>query len=303
MIVKIAYLVLAHDNPAHLVRLTRALSSATSSVFVHIDQKSNIVDFAPAKSEKVHLIDDRVPVYWGDFSQVEAILGLLKTALSAPVRFDYFVLLSGTDYPLRSALYVNSYFERYAGQEFINVAPMGSPPGKPISRITIYRARPFDPLAVRLPVKLARILKIPLWRRYRSVFGNLIPYGGCTWWALSRPACEYIRSFVDREARIVEFFKHTRCPDEMFFQTILGNSPFKSKVRRNFTYADWSACGSSPADLGQSNLDWFRSSWPVTLDDHYGRGDALFARKFSDSRPDVTDGIDRLVMENEAGVG
>lgn len=266
---KIAYLILAHDNPAHLVRLTRALSSNASSIFIHIDRKSHLAAFSGANSENVQFTRERIPVHWGDFSQVEAILALMETALSASERFDYFVLVSGADYPLRSATYINSFFRRNAGLEFINIAPMGSEPiGKSLSRLTIFRARPSDPRTVRVAAKLARIVKIPLRRDYKAAFGDLAPFGGCTWWALSGQACEYVRSFLSLKPHVVEFFKHTRCPDEMFFQTILGNSPFRSKVRRNFTYADWSARGSSPANLCERHLDFFdrigRSPWTIT---------------------------------------
>lgn len=297
---KIAYLVLAHDNPNHLVRLTRALSTGDSSIFIHIDRKSNLAAFSGAHGENVQFTRERIPVHWGDFSQVEAILTLMETALSAAERHDYYVLVSGTDYPLRSASYINSFFERNAGQEFINIAPMGSEPiGKALSRLSIFRARPSDPLAVRVAAKLARIIKVPLKRDYECTFGDLTPYGGCTWWALSRQACEHVQSFLSKKPDVVEFFKHTRCPDEMFFQTVLGNSHFRSKARRNVTYADWSAHGSSPANLCERHLDFFRSDWPLLLDDDYGRGEALFARKFSDLRPDIAAGVDQIVRERE----
>jgi hypothetical protein len=298
--VKIAYLIIAHDNPAHLARLTRALSSRTSSTFIHIDQKSKLANFAEASGDNVHFIQERVSAHWGDFSLVEATLNLLATALSAPERFDYFVLMGGTDYPLRSAPYIRSFFERHSGQEFINIAPIGSAPLEShMSRITIYRSRPCDPLAVKLSTKLARILKFPLRRDHRPVFGELIPYGGSQWWALSRPACEYIRSFLILRPAVVEFFKHTRCPDEMFFQTVLGNSTFKSKALRNITYTDWSERCSSPANMSEKHLERFESDWPITLDDDFGKGEALFARKFSDAHCDLTARIDRMATESE----
>lgn len=298
--VKIAYLIVTHDNPAHLVRLTRALSSSASSIFIHVDQKSEIEEFTRAQNATVQFIQDRVRVFWGDFSQVEATLKLLTAALSAPERLEYFVLLSGADYPLRSASYIGTFFARHAGQEFIDIAPLGSQPlDSHLSRIGIYRSRPSDPLALRLAAKLARVLKIPLRRNYKAALGTLVPYGGSTWWALSRQACEYIQSFVVREPRVVEFFKHTRCPDEIFFQTILGNSPFKAKTLRSVTYTDWSELRSSPANICERHLDGFRSSWPVTLDGDYGQCEALFARKFSDLHPEFADRIDRMVQEAE----
>ena len=109
---KIAYLIVAHNNPMHLLRLIRALSSSSSSFFIHIDRKSNLDDFANINGDNVYVSQERIPDYWLDFSQVEATLVLLRMALAEQHRFDYFVLLSGTDYPLRSVPYIQSFFER-----------------------------------------------------------------------------------------------------------------------------------------------------------------------------------------------
>jgi hypothetical protein len=301
--VKIAYLILAHNNPKHLLRLIRALSSSSSSFFIHIDRKSSLDDFANINGDNVYVSQERIPVYWGDFSQVEAILALLRIALTDPRRFDYFVLLSGTDYPLQSVSYIESFFERNKGKEFMNIVPMPCEAvGKPITRLTTYKPRPGDPtskIAKFVRKLLVKIGAFQTERDYKSHLRNLVPYAGSTWWALSRGACEYILSFVASEPRIVNFFKHTVCPDESFFQTILGNSPYKARIRRNLTYTDWSSGGSSPAYITEQHLGFFTSSSPIIMDDAYGVGEVLFARKFSDQAEDIVAQIDQLIRERE----
>jgi hypothetical protein len=44
-VMKIAYLILAHNNPGHLSRLTRALTAQNNAVFIHIDKKADIRPF------------------------------------------------------------------------------------------------------------------------------------------------------------------------------------------------------------------------------------------------------------------
>jgi hypothetical protein len=83
-------------------------------------------------------------------------------------------------------------------------------------------------------------------REYKTYFGGLTPYAGSTWWALTNDACAYIQNFIARNRRIMKFFANTTLSDEMVFQTILGNSRFKDKVRRNLTYTDWSLGGPPP---------------------------------------------------------
>jgi hypothetical protein len=298
---KIAYLILAHSAPKHLQRLVSALSTSSSSFFIHIDKKSRLADFATITGGDIHFTKKRVTVYWGDFSQVEAILVLIQAALADERRFDRFVLLSGADYPLRSASYIGTFFERNRSKEFINLVPMPSEAaGKSISRLVNYKLRPTTPRAFRAVQRLLMMVRVlPRERDYRACFGDLAPYGGSTWWALSREACERIVSFADRETRLVGFYKHTRCPDESFFQTILGNSDFRSRIARNLTYTDWSARGRSPANITESHIPFLQANSSFSPNDVYGGGEMLFARKFTDESGDLVATLTRHILESE----
>jgi Core-2/I-Branching enzyme len=299
--VKIAYLITAYNNPNHLRRLIRALSSSSSSFFIHIDRKSHLSNLSNIKGDNVHFSQERIPSYWGDFSTVEAILVLLRMALADQRRFDYFPLLSGTDYPLQPVSYIESFFERNRGKEFINIVRMPcKAAGKPISRLTTYKPSPGGSQIARAMRKLAvTIGVISVDRDYTSHLRNLVPYGGSTWWALSREACEYILSFVDNEPQIVKFFKHTQIPEESFFQTILGNSPYKARTQRCLTYADWRGGGSRPADITEAHLEFFAATASITQDDLFGKGEVLFARKFSDEAEEIVLQLDQLISEKE----
>lgn len=298
----IAYLILAHNNPKHLQRLIRALSSSRSAFFIHIDRKSSLGDFSNLNGENVYVSQERRPAYWGDFSQVEAVLILLRLALAEQRRFDYFVLLSGTDYPLQPAPYIERFFESNRGKEFINIVQMPcEAAGKPISRLTTYKPSPPGSRMARVMRKLlAAAGVISVHRDYKSHLRNLVPHGGSTWWALSREACEYIQSFVDNEPQVMKFFKHTVCPDESFFQTIIGNSPFNARTQRSLTYSDWSGGGANPAYLTATHLEFLTSTAPIIWDDVYGRGEVLFARKFSDEAEKLVLRLDQLRSEREA---
>jgi Core-2/I-Branching enzyme len=141
-IMNIAYLILAHNNPGHLARLTQALATENSAIFIHIDKKADIRPFLELAGENVHFTSKRVPVYWGDYSQIEAILTLIDTAMAGSQRYDYLVLLSGSDYPLRTAAQLEAHFVKYRGSEFINMVAMPSEvASKPLSRLTDYKPR------------------------------------------------------------------------------------------------------------------------------------------------------------------
>jgi core-2/I-Branching enzyme len=299
---KIAYLILAHNTPRHLSRLVAALSSESSGFFIHLDRKSNEEDFRNIEGPGVHLAEERVAVYWGDFSQVEATLLILRAALADPRDFDRFVLLSGSDYPLRSASFIEQFFARNADKEFINLVTMPSQEaGKPLSRLTTYRVRPGEPTVGRIVRKALMKLRIQASRRdYTLYLRDLVPYGGSTWWGLSREACEHVVSFVDRESQVVAFFKNTVCPDESFFQTILGNSRFKSRIARNLTYTDWSEGSSSPAVITDKHLEFFRGHPSFPPDSVYGEGEMLFARKFPDGSESLVASLREQIEEQGA---
>lgn len=280
----IAYLLLAHGNPAHLQRLIARLRSDGTAFFIHVDQKADGHAFTHLASADVTLVPAPVAVHWGDFSQVEAILLLMKTALAAGP-FTRLVLLSGVDYPLWPTASINAFFAAQPDAEYINLVPMPcAAAGKPLARLNMYTLRPtlspLHRLVLRVLLK-ARIM--PRQRDHARALGSLTPYGGSTWWALTRGACTYLVDYVARNPRLVRFFEGTQYADETFLHTILGNSPFMANVRRNLTYTDWSAGGASPAPMAARHVDYFRSHTQFPADDVYGSGPMIFARKFSDS--------------------
>src|SRR5690606_17787718 len=127
-----------------------------SRAFVHIDRKSSLEPFAEVeRDEQVEVVEPRVSIAWGGFSMIEATRRLIERALAQPAPFDRFVLLSGADYPLRSAAYIESFFAQHAGDEFINLVPMPSTTvNKPLSRLTQYRPDPTEARVVTLGRKV-----------------------------------------------------------------------------------------------------------------------------------------------------
>ncbi|MDB5799947.1 MAG: glycosyl transferase family 14 [Rhodocyclales bacterium] len=293
---KIAYLILAHNTPRHLQALVRSLRLEGNHFFVHIDSKADIELFEPVRAADVSFIEDRKAVFWGDFSQVDAILELLRNGLQHADEFDYFVLLSGSDYPLYSAATIQTFFSEHRGTEFMNIVSMPSEAaGKPLSRLTRYRHAAGTPVFARAARKLLTKLHVLAEERdYKRHFGDLQPYGGSEWWAITRAAAEYTLRYVAEHPEFVQFCKHCHAPDEMFFQTILGNSPFRNQMRRNLVFTDWSAGGANPAPISEAHLVLFETDMRSPEDDVYGPGELLFARKFPNDSDALLQRIDMI---------
>jgi len=294
---KIAYLILVHDNPVVCKRLVAALSCRDCGLFVHIDQKADVQQFSGINGDNIFLSKERIPVYHSGFSQVEATLSLLQESLSGPQDYDYFVLLSGTHYPLHSREYIHRFFERNRGSEFISIAKgPNDTHGTPLSKLNRVYVEETEPTRRFFSRALAKVGLAQ--RDHRKSLGGLEPYGGSNWWALTRDACQYIIGFVESTKSVSRFFRYTCCPDEMFFHTILGNSSFRSRIRRNFTYLDW-PLGQRPSVLTNAHLEKIELLDRPWLNDEWGSGEALFARKFSDSRVNLLDRIDVMIVQKE----
>jgi hypothetical protein len=299
---KIAYLILAHNTPNHLHRLIRSLSSPDCDFFIHVDKKS---DFSLIEGNNIYFVDNRISVYWGDFSQIRAIVILMNQALNTNQNYGYFVLLSGSDYPLRSSIYIHDFLEAHRNTEFINMVKMPcAEVNKPLSRLRLYKVESDHTIRNQIFETMRKSLhKIGLdsilERDYKKYLGDLEPYGGSQWWALTKNACDYIINFIDKKPRIVDFFTNTMCPDEMFFQTILGNSQFRQMVKRNLTYTDWSTGGSNPATIEHRHIRFFKDQREIMARNVYGEGELLFARKFPDESQQLVERIDEMIRRKD----
>jgi Core-2/I-Branching enzyme len=293
---KIAYLLLAHNNPRLLKRAIRTLSSGDCGFFIHIDKKADIRQFSAVGGKNIFFSKQRMPVHWGEFSLVQATLMMIREALEDPTHYDYFVLLSGSDYPLRSGEYIRAFFEDNFGLEFMNLTKLPAP-GFPIAKINKLRYpsdKPLRRFATRALGKLGFAQ-----RDFKKWLRGLEPYCGSQWWAMSRDAVRYTVEFTQLNPHLEEYFRNSFTSDEMFFHTILGNSPLRSQIRRNLVYLDWPKPGEHPVILTDEHLRGFESVEKVYVEDEWGSGEALFARKFSDDNLDLLDRIDEMILRKE----
>jgi hypothetical protein len=295
---KVAYLILAHNTPNHVRRLVRALDSPNAVFVIHVDRKSDIEPFLGGLSSKANVIflKNRVAVYWQEYSIIAATLRLIEEAVKHGP--DYVCLLSGSDYPLRSASYIEDFFSRRRGEEFINLVPIPCDEvDKPIGRVADYWVEtPFGGRVVfKITYRLNLLLqRLGVKRDHTRVFNGLVPYAGSQWWALTGDACRHILAFVEQRPEVMKFMRHVWTPDESFFQLVIGNSPFAARVTRSLWYTDWSRMPvQAPAIIDMTHLDRFVKADVIMADDRYGKGELLFARKFTDDSAALTDFIDR----------
>jgi len=232
---KIAYLILAHKDPQQIIDLICHLSTAGTTFVVHIDGRApgevfqTVRRFAEGRSDV--LLAKREKCYWGRYGIVRATLNCIEAALR--LDFDYAILISGQDFPIRSNRDISAFLEQNAGSEFIESFPLAKPNRwtpmtgafNALNRIQFmtlfFRSR-------RLHLKLKR--RMPL---------GLEPHGGSQWWTLTKPALRWIHAYVEANPAIQRYFRFVFIPDELFFQTVLSSSPFQDKIAPDLHFIDW----------------------------------------------------------------
>lgn len=304
-----AYLILAHDQPDQLLRLIDRISADWVSIYVHVDKKTDFATFGSEVKNRrnVHFLDDRITVNWMGFSIVDATLRLLRRATADG--FHYCTLLSGADYPIKSNAFLQSFFGT-ADKEYIAFWRLSNRP------TWLHKVQYFY-FIDKIPIRgFAQNSEKSFWRRYfwgrffkyqkympkRRVPGSLVPYGGPDWWTLSFDCVTWILGHIDTHPEIVRFYRRTASPGEMFFQTLILNSPLRNRVNGLDEYESWLANRvetSTDADMLPDELFNFRYvDWsgertgkrdrPAVLDlrdwTSLQSSSAHFARKFDPRR-------------------
>lgn len=302
----VAYIISAYKLPSLLVRLVRRLDGPRASFYIHVDARTPEETYRRMAQPlddlpNVHFLP-RHACHWGDFGHVQATLKGLEAAVESERRHDYVVLLTGQDYPLASNDEITSRLEDADGQVFMRHFALPSEHWSDggIDRIEHRQLRVGGHL-VRFPgqpfgspwlahVWLGAARSLGLLRRFPE---GLTPYGGSSYWCMPADCARYVLDFVSANSHVVEFFRQTAVPDEMMFQTIVMNSPFRSRVvQDNLRYIDWSGDGDSPEVLTSNRLDELMAS---------GK---LFARKFDPTVDSaVLDRIDAAIDDAALATG
>ena len=97
---RIAFCIECHKYTPVLQELCRQLQHPEADIFIHVDAKSDIRDFAPLRP-LARFIHPRSKVYWGEYGQIDCMLKLLRATCNGDYR--YIAILSGDTLPLYPA--------------------------------------------------------------------------------------------------------------------------------------------------------------------------------------------------------
>jgi hypothetical protein len=260
---RLAHLILTHKNPAQLERLLDALDHPAFDFYIHLDGKTDMAPFAHiAQRPRTYFIHRRAKIYWAGFGTIQATLNGFREILGgvhaagaahasgganasgaahagngapAGAAYDYINVISGQDFPLRSAEDIYAHIAARAGSEFITCESTRTTWPQAADRVTRYHL-----INWRIPGKFTLeklINKLLPARKFPMPEHEIV--GRANWFTLTPAAIRYTLDFLDRHPELIRFYKYSWGADELIWSTILYNSDFRPKIVDNLVYVDW----------------------------------------------------------------
>jgi hypothetical protein len=272
---RIAVVLLVHNELECVAELVSTLTRSGIFVAIHADANSG-TEFRSRLEQLLSSPQIRftkqIACSWGNFSIVRATLEGLRTIAGAQWAPDYVILMSGSDYPIKSHESLIGFLKTHNGTEFIESVPISRPwviAGPQQERVELFF--PFNWRTSRRAFERAYRIQMLLRRfiRLRRMPEGISAYIGSQWWALTWKTCREILKLVDARPAINRFFAYTLVPDESYFQSLVRSIVPDSAI----------------SGAGLTYYEFQPNGTPVVLYDdhaeHLSRQDYFFARKFS----------------------
>lgn len=244
----IIYVILCHTDPISLAKLLEKLNHSNSVFVIQLDSRTDLLEFQKITHlfHSCYYNEKRFPSSWGSFDIIRATLSAFQFVFEHFDENSRIVLLSGTDYPIKSNEFILRYFSQHENTIFIDYFPI---PNDKWYEGGINRFPLFDELK-----------------------NDIDFFGGSQWFSLPFKVLAIIFDFIDANPDFFEYFHHVKIPDESFFQTLFLNCGDlfiqKNLVNHSLHYIEWDELGFKPNTL--------------TLDSYQKIIDSprLYARKF-----------------------
>lgn len=257
---RVAYIILAHTNPAHIARLARKLAEPPwAEVLIHVDKKQDQQPFEDALGDcpRTAFVKERVAVYWAGFSSVRATVNSLQQAWDSG-EFQRYVLLQGLDYPLFSNEELYRFFEEHRDTEFIKAKNASQSPLLADTHKYTYHwywdnPNLFQKLANKFHMFCLKVLKWDCGTKLKFVMVDSKRFDIFDGWAhiaLTGECVGYILAFYRDHPGFNRYFETAYASDESYFHTIVYNSEFvkhtvvggpvkREADKRNLTYFEY----------------------------------------------------------------
>ena len=305
----VGFLILSHNSPAQLLRLTWRLTRLykRSPIVIHHDFSQSPIDQTDFP-KNCHFVRPSIRTGWGKWALVEAMLEALKLLydIADP---DYFFLLSASDYPSSPPENVLQDLAEFKFDAFIDtfdleLALLGevegadphfvnyrTPDSLSVARRRYVQAQlkvplirfnppPFSSSTLHYPRLGRATVSLPI-KSFKTPFSSAYKcFVGSQWFTASRLAGSRLLNPNANDQRLKQYYRSRVVPDESYVQTVLCNDAtlLIRPISRRFVI--WE--GAHPRQLGSKDYKVIQSA------------NCHFARKFRADDP-VLDQLDGLL--------
>ena len=283
---KHAFIITVHKQPELVERLVRSLQHEALYCFIHVDKKSDIREFAYLESlNNTILIRNRVDVMWATFKYVDAIVASLEEALAFGKDIRSFTLLSGQDYPIKSAGHIVNFLNIGGGRDICPVSDKSS--AWYLESMGRYEKYHMNAFGFKGRYFLQSVLNIFLPKRKFPGYSEVFAGRNSQWWTFTREVIEHIVLVQKRNDKLRRFLKFTWGTDEFFFATVVYNSEFRNRIENSlYRFTSWEEGRWNPNILTSDDLKELEGS------------NCIFARKFDlDVDSEVLDRLQERIDE------
>ena len=225
---KSAILIITYTSSKQIERLVQKLNNNYFDFYIHVDKKLNLETHKKLFDiPNVYFVKDRVDVKWGTYDTVKATFNALRQLEATGIKYDSVTLISGQDYPIKSAEYISSFLRNNIGRQFIHYKNFDDWKGAQ------HRVEKYFLGGMKIVFKF-RIQKfLNFLNIKRNIPKNIKLYGYSTFWTLSLDCALYIVKYMENNPSLERYFKYTFGSDELIYQTVIMNCKYKNEVVNN----------------------------------------------------------------------
>jgi len=217
--VRIAYFIMVHHKPEVFKAMFQKIYTRDQFYLIHIDRKAkeeitDEIQMFLVRFPNVYILES-INIVPGGFSMIQAELDAMEFLLNVSQEWDYFVNLSGEDYPLKSQNIIRNFLTVNNGRNYLFFYDQKFYRPDTLQRIQNH----FTELSYKISSLMYK----------REFMKDVTPYIGGKWIILTRDTCAFLVN-NEKVMNFKDYYLHTLLPAESFFQTVLMNTSFNDLI-------------------------------------------------------------------------
>lgn len=239
---KHAFLIISHNEFEILQLLIDKLDSDRADIYVHIDKKVKKLPKLHTRYSDLHILEDRVDVRWGHYSQIACEMKLFEAAhRNGP--YQHYHMLSGVHLPLKPVEELLAFYDGHQGEEIMDLWETCTGKGNiKLGKWNFWlrHHKSQNPVICKFAQSF--------WRWNMAVQKRLPIYHlpneqyvkSSNWVSITQQAVEHL---LKRKTQIKNIYQYSLCGDEYFVASELTKADFKIHDEKKLLFQVWDGDG------------------------------------------------------------